>query len=326
MSREAELRKKRRISAREWAEKEGKTENTLYNLPEGVELFGFAKAGKYYIDVIPYTIGKRNPQGEAGMISFGRKIGVHNNLGGDGKKRYLCRNVTWGLPCPICKFNNTLNREEQKKLKLWPQSRLLLNLIDVESKSGSIQILDQAFGTAKRPFFGQLLVNKLDAMEEYTYFYELKKEDGAYTLQLTVVPDSIEGTTFMKVTNIEMIPRKKDLPESILDEAVQFDDILIDMGEEGLQQILDSGHINTDDDEPQTRGRNEDQETRVPSRTRRSEPDEDEDEVPAKSKKKVDEDDEDGDDGWKKPSRPSAPAVEEDDEEDDRPKSRRPIR
>lgn len=299
MSREIDRKKLRRVSAREWAEKQNKYENTIYTIPEGVDSLAFAKPGKYKIDVIPYITGNNNPMADPGMLLCGRIYYVHRNLGGDGKQRYCCRFKTWGLPCPICKFIATLDYEDQKPFRA--QQRLLCNVIDLDGRNDNIQLLDQPFGTVKHPSFGQLLNNKLDAIEDSAYFYELTKEDGGRTLQLTVAKGSMPGATFMQVVNIEMIARKKDYPDSILNEVVALDDILIDFGEEKLKEIMENGIPDTKEDTE------ENPEPEPEARGRRTEPKEEEDESASKE--------EDDSDWGRKKRKSSVPIL--DDEDDD---------
>lgn len=240
--REQDKQQARKTSARAWAEqKDVRFEPTAIRLPEGIETWKPSKEGIYKIDVIPYIAGKRNPNADAGMEHFERTYHVHRIPAPNGRSLwYCCTSECFGKPCFVCKWLNTQGGSADPELlaKLRAQKRLLMNVLDVtskESNSQGIQILDQAFGTEKHPSFGQVLKNKIRSVEEYENFTELV---GGYTLYCTIQEDTWPGGKFFKITNVEMVRRKRNYPADMLRKAVCLDNCLIEQLEETMRKAI----------------------------------------------------------------------------------------
>jgi hypothetical protein len=71
--------------------------------------------------------------------------------------------------------------------------------------------------------FGELLDTKIKAADAYENFFHL---DGGMTLQILVEENSFEGRKFLEPVNIEMFPRKQSLPESLLDDVPDLDEMV----------------------------------------------------------------------------------------------------
>lgn len=234
--REAEKQKARRADARAWAEKEDRGwEPTAVKLPEGVNFFTLKRAGFYKIDVIPYVVGKGNPFADKGLLHFERSYFVHRGLGLTGKQNYCCLAECWGKKCPVCEHLSRHGGEMDPDLvkKQKAQWRHLWNVIDTADPEKGIQVWD----TAHWKSFGEMIKAKIKAVDAYADFSELTKAEGGMTLQLSVADASFAGQNFKQVTNIEMLPRKKDYDESIIDKAVCLDEALVQLSYDALKTI-----------------------------------------------------------------------------------------
>lgn len=233
--REKEKRKVRYTSAREWADKQDSGfEPTSINLPNGTPFFQLKKTGLYKIDILPYLVGKGNPHADEGMYHYERTYYPHRVTLASGKRRqYCCLSETFGKRCPICDWMKGEGKDsDQETLKsLRPQVRMLWNIIDRNNKEKGVQVYDSAYFKS----FGEMLKNKIQAVEEYEDFFKL---EGGMTLQLSVNEASFAGQKFNQVTNIEMLKRKEDYPEEILDKTVCLDDCLVKVEYDDLKKIF----------------------------------------------------------------------------------------
>lgn len=247
-----------------WAEsKTGGFEATCIRLPEGVGFWKPTEEKVYKLDVIPYLVGKVNKAADEGYIYPLLTYTVHRGLGLEGKSTYVCNAKTFErdkarCKCYVCHWlahqGGSADPELVKNLK--KKDRVLMNVLDVTdsvSKEKGIQILDQPFGGPKNPYFGQILKDKIATLEEYQDFFDLA---AGYTLHCKVVKDSFEGSSFMKVVNIEMTPRKYKYPESMVEEALVLDDILIYTSPKEMKAIFHQTEDDGTGDEEDT-GRDE---------------------------------------------------------------------
>ncbi len=274
--REKVKQERRKSSAKAWAEKQDRTfEVTSIQLPEGVEFWKAEKEGFYKLDVIPFLTGRGNPNADEGMEHFERTYHVHRGMGLQGFSSYCCSVRCFKKRCYVCDWINREggNADQELVKRLRPQDRMLMNVVDVtskESKEKGIQVLDQPFGSSKHPSFGQVLKDKIQSVEEYENFSDLEK---GYTLQIKVVEDCLPGgKPFMKVTSIEMITRKYQYDEDMIDKAICLDECPIEKSYEELKKIL----LQEPDEEEPTDKEEEPEEKEAPPRSRKKLPTADE--------------------------------------------------
>ena len=225
-------------------------ENTVLNLPEGVEMFALKAAGTKRIDIIPFIAGKGNPWADKGTEHYERTFWVHRGIG-INQNSYVCPAKTAGKKCPICehlaKLARDPNADEDLIKSLAPRERQLFNVIDLSNKDKGIQIWDVSFH-----LFGKQLdarIRNQDDDDGYDQFCEL--EDGL-TLKLGVEEKSFSGFSFYAVETIDFKPRKQDYDADLVNEAPVLDDLLKILRYEELKAVflqLEPNNSN-DDDEP----------------------------------------------------------------------------
>lgn len=238
--REREAREERETSARAWADKQDRAfEATSVKLPEGYQFWSCKQDGVYRLDFFKYKVGKHNPCADEGMKHFERTYWVHRIPVAGGKTApYCCLAQCFGQKCPVCEWMLVNNANKEMCDSLRPQQRHLWNVLDVtneQTKKLGIQVWDNTFGGKKHPGFAYLLKAKLQTMERYGSFANLK---GGYTLYVKMEQDSFSGNKFYRVANIDMEPRKADYDASILADCVCLDDCLLNPGYAKLKSVF----------------------------------------------------------------------------------------
>jgi hypothetical protein len=313
--------RRKKASVKAWAETSGESSGHLH-LPADVKLFKLKQTGNVKIDIIPYVVGKGNPHADEGMEHFERTFYIHSNLGPDGRETAVCNYKTFNKRCLFCEEmnrlrNNGVQWDDRKGLNF--KMRHLFRVIDYANKDARIQVWE----TGHTKTFGEQLQHKISAVEEYENFSELS---GGMSLILGVVEDSFNGNKYNKVGNIELVKRKFDYPESMLEEEPNLDQCIRPISDKDAMRLLSPGveedTTEDDDDAPPVRTKAktrppEDDET--PSRTRaKSKPadDDDEDAPPVKSSKSRKPADDEDDDPPVKPAKAKAKPVDDDEDDD----------
>ena len=313
------MRKNMRKAAQARAEK-SKGGGTTLRLPDGYGDVKFFKVNKpkVMLDIIPYVVSdKRHPDADAGAevgtLWPSRRYYVHRGVGAE-ENSYICPLKTFGKPCPICEYASARarqggDREELKALR--PKARDLYNVIDLDDPDKKIQLFDMSGF-----LFGDTLTKELiDASDDEQCFAELK---GGYSLKLRFEKKSFNRNEFWAVDRIDFVERKKDYKESIIEETVPLDDILVEPDYKTLEKIflMTEGGADEDDEEeerPAKRRARDEEEEEQPKRKRPSREEEEEDE---EDSKEPEEDEDEEEEAPKKPSK-KRPAKDEDEEEDE---------
>lgn len=314
------MRKNMRKAAQARAEK-SKGGGTTLRLPDGYGDVKFFKVNKpkVMLDIIPYVVSdKRHPDADAGAevgtLWPSRRYYVHRGVGAE-ENSYICPLKTFGKPCPICEYASARarqggDREELKALR--PKARDLYNVIDLDDPDKKIQLFDMSGF-----LFGDTLTKELiDASDDEQCFAELK---GGYSLKLRFEKKSFNRNEFWAVDRIDFVERKKDYKESIIEETVPLDDILVEPDYKTLEKIflMTEGGADEDDEEEERpvkhRARDEEEEEEQPKRKRPSRDEEEEDE---EDSKEPEEDEDEEEEAPKKPSK-KRPAKEEDEDEEE---------
>ena len=335
------MRKSMRRAAQARAEK-SKGGGTTLRLPDGYGDVKFFKVNKpkVMLDVIPYVVSdKRHPDAEAGAevgtLWPSRRYYVHRGVGAE-ENSYICPLKTFGKPCPICEYASARarqggDREELKALR--PKARDLYNVIDLDDPDKKIQLFDMSGF-----LFGDTLTKELiDASDDEQCFAELK---GGYSLKLRFEKKSFNRNEFWAVDRIDFVERKKDYKESIIEETVPLDDILVEPDYKTLEKIFlmaEGGEDDEEEEERPVRRRSKDEEEEEPKRRHSSkdeeeeeedsepepEDEEEEEEKPAKKAKKrpAKEEDEEDEEDSEDDSEPEEDEDEEE-EEEEKPKKR----
>lgn len=277
---------------------------TSFKVPKGMSRFKFEKAGTYRLNIIPYTVGKHNPNADEGQVHYERTFEVHKGVGVDDATHACLKQ--FGERCPICEHAAKLQRDgaDRDAIKEFrPKTRQLYLVMDLDNKEAGVQLFETGYYMS----FGELLATKIKAVEEdddtgYDKFFHLGT-DGK-VLRVLVEKAAYEGRGYFKPVSIEMRDRREEkgeaVPESILDEVPCLDELLINPGYKELKKLFDEGmenHADSDDEDDDT-------ETTADA----DDEEDDEDEKPAPKKK---------DDKAKKKVEVELEADDEDDEEND---------
>ena len=271
--REKRKQERRRASAKEWANKPDRQfEPTCIALKEGFEFVKWERPGTYKYDVMPYVVGEGNPDADQGFDFFERTYSCHRGLGAEGKSSYFCpaQNRADGAeePCyPCVKIAREGNSMDQDLVaSLRAKRRIMLNVKDVTDgkwEGKKTQVLDQPYGSAKRPFFGTMLKD-VAQIEEYQDFW---MPDSGLTMIVKVAEDSMgTGSKFMKATSIAFVPRKYNYADDVAEESCPLDDCIIVPDYDDMKNLLEMGGVKEEEPEKEepTRGRQKEEEPEEP--------------------------------------------------------------
>jgi hypothetical protein len=269
-------------------------------LPKGVEMFRVEKAGKYYLDFIPFTAAEGNPNADAGEAHYERTYYVHRNIGANNDM-VICLSKTTGKKCPVCQFRSKLEKgedaDEETVKDLLPKRRQLFNVVDTKRRKKGIQILDISYH-----LLGELLTETIN--EGGSKWRKFHSPTEGFTLCITFKKKKWNGNVFFEAVNISLVRRKKQYDESIVDEAPCLDEILEILSYDDLKEKMEGGDLGEDSDDAPKKGKKSKKD---------DDEDEDEDDVSYDDDDEEDEDEEDVDEE----------SDDDEDEEDDEPKSKK---
>jgi hypothetical protein len=237
-----------------------------YDIPKDVPRYQ-VKEGENRIDIIMYRItNPLNPAVtvnglEVGELDYYQQLEVHKNIGVNNNQ-YLCAKRMFGRPCPICEAQSELYEQNDREAakKLFPQTRAIYNVIDLDDPEKGIQIWDVSHHWVE----GEL--RKLAAMKS-------KKGPailfGDFEVGKTIVfygmEETFNGKKFYKPANFTFEDREP-YDESVCDKAYALDKFYVIPNYEEVQADylqIDTGMTDTnvedDVDEPLTDNRSFDQ-------------------------------------------------------------------
>lgn len=326
-SKEQKRREIKYGNAKEVAEQMANETSSAIKPPKGMKFLSTKVPKSYTFDILPYIVTKGkdqkggNPHCESGYAWYERIYWVHRRVGPEGKS--ACCLKTFGKKCPICEEyesksrNKDLDPEEYSYLK--PQKKQLFCVRDLDEpdEDARIKLLDISYFC-----FGEALTDKINATDHakgfvYDDFYMLK--DGQ-TLRVTFKEQVKGSMKFNVASNIDLRPRKEDLPESTLDEVANLDEILVELSY-GQLKALHEGASDDDDTPPARSGgkarpaQDDDDDWSNPANSRRPKvKEEEEPDEPPKSKARRPEPEDDDDEEPVKPKAKARPAEEEEEE------------
>jgi hypothetical protein len=239
----------------EQADQGGGFKPTAFKVPAGMETHRWVE-GKNRIVVMPYRVGKNNPQADEGAVHFERTYFTHNNMG-PNEDAYSCPNQCSGgkKKCPVCEVYFRLKREgktDKDTLNaIKAKQRQLFIFLDVKAQDKGFQIHEESFWFG----FGELLKAKLDAQDEGSTMHDFFHLDGGMILNVTCKKQAYPGGTRIAATNIEMEPRKKVWPESILKELPCLDDLILIKSYDELKALYEGEEVEEEGGEKPAGGR-----------------------------------------------------------------------
>lgn len=133
---------------------------------EGVSLpFWKVTDGEHCIDHVPYFAGPNHPlvrrkrdAKPVGANVLGLDIWIHRNIGIQ-QNTYICMLSTYGEPCPICEYRQTLMKKDDKSLDqeikdLKPSRRYIFNIVcrdNPREEAKGVQLWDVSQYTYHKP-------------------------------------------------------------------------------------------------------------------------------------------------------------------------------
>lgn len=294
-----------------------------FKLPKGVQFFKFRKAGLYKLDIIPFVAGENNPYAEPGDIHWERTYWGHKL----GRDMHLCpRKSKNKNKCAGCdeeaKMGQDPDHDKELRKSMMPKERQLFYIRDHAELDKGIQIHEAShYNGLGEAIDAKLKLDKDDEMG-YKNFFHL---DGGFVLKVSVEEESSPMGKFFKPTAIEMLPRKKALEESLLDDLESLDDLLIELDYKEMKELISLGGESDEDEDDEEDKEDED----TPPKKKRKSKDEDDEDDDSDEEDSDDEEDEDDDDdvptkkgsgksgGSKKKPEPDDEDDEEDEDEDD---------
>jgi len=187
--------------------------------------------GDHDIDIIPYIAGPNDPDVDEGTPTYVLEVYEHRNVGDIEGQTFICLEKTFGRPCPICEYRKKLtkstNADEDVIKSLRPSGypRTIYNVVVYDSskeEEKGVQVWHTSYY-----LMGQHLdkLAQSSAREIEQGAPKLKmiadQEDG-YSIKFTR-----EGTGFnTKFIGHQLIPRKYEIEQELLDQAYQLDDLI----------------------------------------------------------------------------------------------------
>ena len=270
-------------------DRKGGNRDTYLNLPEGYELFQPSK-DTHKLRILPYRVGKGNPNADEGKLHLERTFYVHKNIG-PNKSTYCCPLKNFNKPCPVCnwveKQRKKLDDEELKELDLFPKERQLFLVRDEEDRKKGIQVFDYSYH-----LFGKQLQEKLKRLKRKNEkdpklkFWRL--EDGK-VLVVEFDEKKYQKATYYTTAGISFKDPVKPLKIESVDDLPCLDEIPVAIKPEKLKEIFLQTSDEDDEDEEDTKKKK--------GKKRPKDEDEDDDDTDEDEEEEEDDDeDEEGDD------------------------------
>lgn len=203
-------------------------------LPEGVKMFKAEKAGLRRLDIMAYEVPKSSLQDPkiaiAGDLWYELTYYVHSNLGADGDDTVVCPKKMLGERCPLCETaaKKKARGDDWESFKEFtPKRRQMFVVIDRKNPD-LFQVLDTPYpmkGVYKS--LGNLLDFKLKNMDDNDPRAMFSHPCEGMTVEVGFEEDSFNGHKFYKPISVDLVPRKEQYDESIIDELPILDDMLI---------------------------------------------------------------------------------------------------
>jgi hypothetical protein len=296
MSKKKKERRKKRSVAGATAKRRETAEqgfSDMFALPQGIGMFSLKSTGTKRIDVIPYTVGKGNPNAEEGAFYWERTFFAHRNVGVNDEM-VICPARTIKERCPICEYRAKLSKDpdadEENVKALAPSKRMLVNVVEPKKDANKLKVWHIShwyFGKAVDIALAAAYEDHEDNMDNFC-----DPEGGHY---LKCVAEQGYEQRGYEVVRVDFIPRKHDLSDDILDQAVCLDEILVVKSYADLKEMF---FATTDDDE-------DDEEPKAKKKSKK------------KAKKKKEEEEEDDDNGEDDDDDDDDNGEDDDDDDDD---------
>lgn len=279
--REREQREGKRMSAKDWADKQEKGGAKIhFKLPDGVEEYKL-ETGTHRVDFLSFAAGPHNKRADEGFEHYECQYAAHRIEGPDGRKGlFNCRFECFGMPCPACKLRNSRDVDKEVSKSLMPQTRHLWLLNDEPGKTKKVRSKVLDTGHFNRGVgFGELMIDAINICKGDPFALV-----GGMTAVLTVKEQTAPFGKFNAVTRIDFEQRDYDYPADLWNTMPCLDAMLVDAGIKAMRRLLEQDEEIGDEEERSRRTAPDEEDNDVPSSSRstrsgrRADPDEDDDE------------------------------------------------
>jgi len=230
-----------------------------FKIPEGYTQFSFKPPAtedglNFGFDIIPFVVGDKYPTNNKHGIKKGEctyVLEVHKHSGvGPTKKQVVCPLKNYGEPCPICEKRIELQEkmgflpeEEYKEWKkehseLIPVKRVIYNIIvkhDKAEEEKGIQVYESSYGYSQEKITDKARIIESRAGGKVFFASVDKGENLGQTIWINF---KLVGDRKWKVGGADFVERKYEYPDSIIDEAVSLDEMLVIYSYEEIQLIM----------------------------------------------------------------------------------------
>jgi hypothetical protein len=286
--------------------REQKGGKSVLKIPEGVKRYKLEKEGKELLDVMAFIAGEGNNAVDPGIAYWEKTYFVHPDVG-PNQATVVCNARTFDKPCPICEKRVEMQKEGAEKddvKPLYPKQKQAFLVTDRKNKEDGIQVFETYGYTKDGTAFGERLDAKLEAVSDepdhpYHSFWHL---ENGMTLQVMAKKQTMPNGSFIAAGNIELLPRKSQYKDEMLEEIPCLDDMVEEADYDEVKALFLGEEV---EEEEKPKGKKD----KTKKKTKKKEEDEDEDD------QEDDEEEENGDDEESDDSDDDEDSEEEDEEE-----------
>jgi hypothetical protein len=222
-------------------------------IPDGCKFKTFNKEGSFDIDILPYIVGKGNPEADKDYVWWRRFYYIHRGLGANPKKQWVCPAETFGKKCAVCAYNNRENKRGTDAFKeLAPKHREVMAFRMAEGNDPTIYIYEDSYYFGLGELIDKLITTSKEKKGYKTFYY---LADG----KSVTVGAAKNNRGFVVPSSVDFDAREEDLPEDLIDSVPCLDDLIVETPNSKLQELLDEGAPEEDDSDSK-RGRDDDEE------------------------------------------------------------------
>ena len=201
------------------------------------------KKGKNSINIIPYIISSpdhplvKDKTFKIGEQDYLMDLWIHRRVG-PTEVDALCLKKNYGKACPICeeasKYYDKGMKDEGKALAA--SRRVWYNIIDVNDPDKGLQV----FSTSHFLFEHELIEEALngDNGDEMVDFADIS--DGK-VIEFRGAEKSLNKNDYLEYKSFKFVDREEALDESLMDDAISFDSLMVVPTYEELETVLFGG-------------------------------------------------------------------------------------
>jgi hypothetical protein len=274
-------------------------------------------------NIIPYEIKTKahpevaNGNMEIGDLDYKMDLWVHRRVG-EGDADFICLKRTYGKACPLCeeakRFQDNGQKKEYDALKA--SRRVFYNVQPIKRGEPSEDLF--LFAVSHYLFDKELIeeASELANGEGIVPFSDI--EDGS-VVKFRAVQDSWGGNEYFRFKSFDFVEREIELDDSLIDQAVSFDEFLVPSTAEEMEKALFGAGDEDEEEEEKPRSRRA---AKKVDDDEDEDEDEEEEEAPksrSRRKSKVEDDDDDDDEDDEEEIDEEEVDEDEDEEEEEEP-------